>query len=286
MAVAEPAWQPRAEERTATVEAAPVAALAAMFDDGLPCPGRLELLPPLWHWAALATWPPATRVGADGHARRGGLLPPVQAQRRMFAGGSVRVYDAPRVGAQVRVRREVTAVQHKQGRAGPLVVVTVASRVADLHGTPLLDEEQHLVFLDPPASSGQAAPRPVTPAGTAGLRRLGDGQWELATDAVLLLRFSAATANTHRIHYDLPYATKTEGYPGLVVHGPLLAVALLEVLRLERPGDAVRSVSFRARAPLFCGQVARLTHRVEGGSAQLMATHGGDTLLSADVAFT
>lgn len=274
-------WRPPVDERRLVVEPAPVAALTALLDDGLPAPGDGDPLPALWHWAALATWPPASQVGSDGHPRPGGLLPPGTPRRRMAAGGSVVLHAPLRVGSAVRLRRQVVSMQDKQGRSGPLVLVTVRSQVSDVTGTPLLEEDQHLVFLDAAPAPAPAPPSPGTPGGPP-LSRDGDG-WQLATDPVLLLRFSAATANGHRIHYDAPYAVDTEGYPGLLVHGPLLAVALLEVLRLERPGAPVRSLSFRARAPLFCGERARLTHRDEGPTARLTAQRGDDVLLTAEV---
>lgn len=276
-------WTARVEEGEAVLQPGPVAALAALLDDGLAAPAPGEPLPLLWHWAALAGWAPATGIGPDGHPSRGGFLPPVPAPRRMFAGGTVTVHAPLLVGQQVRFRRAVTAVEEKQGRSGPFVVVTVEQQVGGASGEAALVEQQQLVFRDqvvPGAEAQTRVPAAVVPCGSP-LAATGGGAWDLGTDPVTLMRFSAATANTHRIHYDWPYATAVEGYPGLVVQGPLLAVALAEVLRLQ--GRDVRRFSFRAQSPLFCGEPAQLRREgTEEASSLSVVRPGGQVLMSAE----
>jgi len=253
-AVAASGWRPATVVDEARVDPAPVAALHALLDDGLPLPGPGDALPPLWHWVALPRWSPSSVLGLDGHPVRGSFLPPVELPRRMFAGGEVVLHAPVQIGSIVRREAEVTSVEHKQGRSGPLAVVTVDTRLLD-GSTLLLEERQSLVYRE---AGERSAPRPVADsAPDAPLTRVGEWAWSLATDPTLLMRFSAATANAHRIHYDHPYATGVEGYPGLVVHGPLMTLSLAEVARLEGVGD-VTTLRHRNLAPLFCGMPATL----------------------------
>jgi 3-methylfumaryl-CoA hydratase len=203
-----------------TVDAAPVQALAALFDDGLPVPGVGDELPALWHWAALARWPGAQATGPDGHPATGGFLPDVGKPRRMFAGGSVTLHGPLVVGTEVRREERVLAVTPKTGRQGDFVLVQVESRIFDERDVLALVEVQDLVYRDartaePAATTGDAGLREPAPALLAEV----DGTWVFQTDPSRLMRFSSATSNGHRIHYDQPYAVNVEGYPGLVVHG-------------------------------------------------------------------
>ena len=249
-------WQPRIVVDEALVDEGPVAALQALLDDGLPTVGPGDPLPPLWHWVALPRWSPSSVLGLDGHPARGSFLPPVELPRRMFAGGAVTFHAPVRVGDVVRREAAVTAVEHKQGRSGELVVVTVVTRLS-AGGRLAVEETQDLVYRGEGARSAPAPVAELAPA--APLARAGEWAWSFRTDPTLLMRFSAATANAHRIHYDHPYATAVEGYPGLVVHGPLMTLALAEVARLEGvAGGRVRRLAHRNLAPLFCGAPATL----------------------------
>ncbi|MGN9842583.1 FAS1-like dehydratase domain-containing protein [Nonomuraea sp. H19] len=267
-------WTPHTVTSTETVDPHPVAALSALFDDGTPALGPGDALPPLWHWLALARWPRSAALGADGHPKRGSFLPPVELPRRMFAGGEI-VFHAPlTVGGTVRREACVESVTEKTGRSGRLVVVVVATRLYD-DDRLAIEERQDLIYRE--AGAVAAADVPPEPAALAGapFTRAGEWSWNLATDPALLMRFSAATSNPHRIHYDWPYATRVEGYPGLVVHGPLMTLALAEVLRLESHGAPVRSLRHRNRKPLFCGQAARL-RRIEDAAPLTLGLFGPD----------
>ncbi|TCP50745.1 3-methylfumaryl-CoA hydratase [Tamaricihabitans halophyticus] len=251
-------WQPRTVSDTELLDPYPVATFAALLDDGRATPRPGDELPPLWHWLALARWPSSSALGSDGHSARGSFLPPVDLPRRMFAGGDVTLHRPLRVGDTVRRESTVESVTEKSGRSGALVVVVVRTRLFDADGSLCVDERQDLIYRE----SG-TTPRTVGAAGTpqpvaTPLRRVQEWTWNFATDPTLLMRFSAATANPHRIHYDWPYATGVEGYPGLVVHGPLITLALAELPRLENhPGRVIR-VRHRSKAPLFCGEPAQL----------------------------
>ncbi|WP_067810357.1 FAS1-like dehydratase domain-containing protein [Nocardia beijingensis] len=250
-------WQPHLETTAELLDPAPVAALAALFDDGLPAPAPGEQLPPLWHWVALPRWAASGVLGPDGHPRRGSFLPPVALPRRMFAGGEVRFHAPLTVGETVRREAEVVSVTEKNGRSGALVVVDVAIRLFTAAGELAVEEQQNLIYREAAPRPDKPAALPDSPEPGTPLTRISGTEWALRTDPSLLTRFSAATANAHRIHYDWPYATGVEGYPGLVVHGPLQALALAEVHRLMA-GEQVRELRHRGRAPLFCGEPARL----------------------------
>lgn len=279
-------WAPHTVASTELIDPAPVAALAALFDDELPAPGAGDVLPPLWHWAALARWPVSSELDRDGHPVRGAssFLPPLDLPRRMFAGGSVRLAGELRVGESVRRVARVESVTPKQGSSGRLAVVVVAIDLYAPDGELAVAETQTLIYreaADPAGSPSSAPAGPPVPGPAAGpvgppLVRAGE-DWRLRTDPTVLMRFSAATANAHRIHYDWPYTTGTEGYPGLVVHGPLMTLALAQAHRRAGDGRRVAALSHRAVAPLFCGDDARLRLAdTEYGAAATVLTVGAD----------
>ena len=235
------------------IDPVPVRALGVLFDDDLGVPEEGDPLPPLWHWAALSRWSRPRDGGPDGHLAAGGFLPDVGKPRRMFAGGVVE-FGAPLiVGMSVTRDDRVLEVTPKRGRQGDFVLVRVESLIYDHTGSLAVREVQDLVYRDG-ATPSAALPR--TSAGPAPLvARLlverGD-QWEFRTDPTLLFRFSSATANAHRIHYDLDYARQAEGYPDLVVHGPLMSMALARVAGAAGIGRP-RRLRHRNLRPLFCG---------------------------------
>lgn len=285
-------WTARETTSVETLDAAPVAALGALLDSGAPVPDAGEALPALWHWVALPRWPVSSAIGADGHPRRGEFLPPVDLPRRMFAGGEVTLHRDLRVGAQVIREARVDSVEEKTGRTGRLVIVRVGIRLRDPGGDLLLEERQNLVYRQAgPVPAPSELPDPGVPAAAepVGAPLLPEhGGWRFRTDPTLLMRFSAATANPHRIHYDWPYATRTEGYPGLVVHGPLSTLALAECLRLERPHRSARHLVHRNTAPLFCGENARANAAFPSRDTAEVGLRDGDenalVTLSADLA--
>lgn len=272
-------WEPYTVVTTELLDPGPVAALASLFDDGLPAPGPGDPLPPLWHWVALPRWASSSQLSVDGHPFRGDFLPPVDLPRRMFAGGSARFDGGLRIGDEIRSEATVESVTEKYGRSGTLVVVVTSTVLYAPDGTPAVTEKQNIIYREAAATGGGEQPSPaesaaMTPAGPP-IVAAGDGQWEFRTDPTLLMRFSAATANAHRIHYDWPYTTGVEGYPGLVVHGPLMTLSLLETHRLSGSGRVV-ALDHRNSAPLFCGESARLVSTVtdDGATVELIGPGG------------
>ncbi|WP_028206052.1 FAS1-like dehydratase domain-containing protein [Paraburkholderia nodosa] len=256
------AWVGRKAESADRVTEAPVRLMQATLD-AVEAGVLPSELPPLWHWLYFLPGERQSGIGPDGHPKRGGFLPPIGLPRRMWAGGRLQFLLPLSVGEPIRRVSTIKCVQSKSGRSGQLVFVTVLHEISSLSGV-VIREEQDIVYRDAPAP-GAAAPQPVM-APT-------DEQFgcTVTPDPVLLMRYSALTFNGHRIHYDRPYAMQEEGYPGLVVHGPLIATLLMETLRAERPEKTVRSFEFKAVSPLFDITPFTVNGKLEGGTAHLWA---------------
>ncbi len=236
-------WMGRREERIDWINANRLAAWAATLDRADPFPLAGDTVPPGFHWTLFPPLSRQSELGRDGHPKRGGFLPPVTLPRRMWAGGRL-VFHAPlRVGEEVCSVSEIKRIEEKHGKSGPLVFVTVCHRISGGAGL-AIEEVQDLVFREaaqpgaPKISKGEPAP-------------CGPWRREIVPDDVLLFRYSALTFNGHRIHYDRRYVTAEQGYPGLVVHGPLIATLLLELVRRQVPGRELVQFTFRALRPTF-----------------------------------
>lgn len=259
-------WAPEPQETVERIVPGPAAALASLFDVEPPD----EALPPLWHWLHFLERCPQRELGPDGHPLAGRFLPPIPDRRRMFAGGRYRAHRPMRFGQEVTRRAELAGTRVTKGRSGELLFVTVRHTFS-AEGTPIATEEQDLVYRSGPAATAPGRPA-YDPPGV-------DAPWllEVTADPVLLFRFSALTYNAHRIHYDEPYTTRVEGHPGLIVHGPLLALLCLELPR--RRGRTVGEFSFRARSPVYAGQPFAVCGGPDGELR--VAAPGGVTALSA-----
>ncbi|WP_343231132.1 FAS1-like dehydratase domain-containing protein [Thalassovita aquimarina] len=236
-------WIGRSEEVAERVGPFASNALGATLDRDEPPYTDGGELPLLWHWLHFHTPCPQGQLGPDGHPARGGFIPPIPLPRRMWAGSRLTSLAPMRIGRQLRRVSTIKDVAHKSGRSGELVFVTVRHRILD-GDTPCVEEEQDIVYREAPAA-GAPVPTPKSaPEGSAFSRAIDP-------DPVLLQRYSALTFNGHRIHYDRDFCKQDEGYPGLVVHGPLLATLLLDLLRRQYPGARIADFSFRAVAPVF-----------------------------------
>jgi 3-methylfumaryl-CoA hydratase len=259
-------WIGKTGSYTEQVTLSPIAALAATLDRDDPSPRTGDPLPPLWNWLYFHPIHRLSEAGPDGHSTRGSFLPPVPLPRRMYAGGRLQFHHPLRAGEVVRRVSRIEDVSHKEGRTGPLVFLKVRHETSNLLGVAIVDD-QELVYRASP-SPGDPAPAPQAAPTDANWSR------EIIPDPVLLFRYSALTFNSHRIHYDWRYATHVEGYPGLVVHGPLIATLLVDVLRRNLPDVVVKTFSFRAVRPLFDTAPFRTNGRVEadGKTVKLWAS--------------
>ena len=238
-------------EQTETLLPGPAQALAALLDVTVPDVAGGEGLPLLWHWVYLLDRPVQADLGLDGHPVRGTVAaPPGPGLRRMWAGGRVRASGTLRCGEPATRHSRVLSAKGKQGRSGPLTFVTVHHQVLQ-RGSVIVDEQQDVVYRPAPGPDRQPAPGaaagPVVPPG--------DGERSIDVSPTLLFRFSALTYNAHRIHYDRGYARDAEGYPGLLVHGPLQALAMAEAARAAGCPDSTGAgdlvFDYRLLSPLF-----------------------------------
>jgi 3-methylfumaryl-CoA hydratase len=268
-------WVGRRDRATRRIDPWSVAALEATLDRAEPPPREGDPLPPGYHWMLFNPVARASEIGPDGHPARGGFTPPVPLPRRMWAGGRI-VFHAPlRLGETATRESEIGAVEVKEGRSGPLVFVLINHRVSGAAGL-AIEEENDIVYRN--VTTGAAKPD-AAPGGAVWRR-------EIRPDPVLLFRYSALTFNGHRIHYDQPYVTKTEGYPGLVVHGPLIATLLLDLVRRERPDAVLARLAFRAVSPLFDTAPFTVNGAPEGDGCRLWAANAeGGLAMTASVSF-
>ncbi len=236
-------WIGRTESVQDLATVVPLRALSATLDRDDPAIDTGTEVPPCWHWLYFLPLHRQSGLGPDGHALRGGFLPPVPLPRRMWAGSRLEFLAPVRAGQAIERTSRIADVRMKEGRTGALVFVQVHH---DIHteGRHAIHEEHDIVYRDLPAP-GEPAP--------AGVPAPQDALWtrEIVPDDVLLFRYSALTFNGHRIHYDRRYVTEVEGYPGLIVHGPLIATLLLDLLRRELPAARVGRFAFKAMKPIF-----------------------------------
>ncbi len=268
-------WTGRSETRLDQIHAGIVNAMAATLDrDEHYAAG--DALPPLWHWLFFWAVSPASGIGPDGHPRRGGFLPPVELPRRMWAGGRLRFAAPLPVGAAATRTSRILDVNAKTGSSGRLAFVTVEHEIS-ANGQLAVREEHDIVYRDNPQPGAAPAAPKAAPT---------DAHWSriITPDPVLLFRYSALTFNGHRIHYDRSYVTEVEGYPGLIVHGPLIATLLMDLVRRELPGRIVREFSFRAVSPVFDIDTFSVNGKLtDDGHVQLWAANArGELCMQAE----
>ncbi|WP_275630254.1 MaoC family dehydratase N-terminal domain-containing protein [Pseudomonas sp. 273] len=267
------AWIGRSQESRDELSTLLVSRLAATLGEQAPAAG--EALPPLWHWAFFQDAVAEAGLGADGHPARGGFLPPADGRNRMWAGGRLEFHAPLRVGREASRVTRILNVEEKHGRTGALLFVTLRHDYLQ-DGHLALREEQDIVYREP------------SPPRLGGTEALPEGAWREAVEPspVLLFRYSAVTFNGHRIHYDWPYVTEAEGYPGLVVHGPLIATLSLRAFCRANPQARLRRFAYRGLRPLICPEPFELGGRPSGpGKAEVWAGNGAGIAQRGEVEF-
>ena len=264
-------WVGRTEAHQDLATAWPLAALSATLDRDDPplCEG--DAIPEGWHWSYFLETALARELAHDGHPKRGGFLPPVTLPRRMWAGGRLDFRRPIKVGERMSRESEILSVESKSGNSGNLVFVTVRHTLSVAAEIAVV-EEHDIVYRDAAIPGAPKTPAAPASAPAPGKPSPANALWrhEVMPDEAMLFRYSALIFNAHRIHYDIDYCRKQEGYPGLIVHGPLQTILLLDLSR-RNAGRPVRRLDYRALSPVFHNE--KLTvggiPAADGESAQL-----------------
>lgn len=244
-------WIGRQEFCVDALDTSLASCIAAML--ARPFPQEGEVLPPLWHWAFFQIPVPPSGTGPDGHIAPGEFLPKSEGNTRMWAGGRVEFHRPLLVGLRATRQSSIKSVNEKAGRSGKLLFVTVEHQYRQ-NGELCLSEEQDIVYKAP------------TPPKLSLNKPVEEAQWStgITPSPLLLFRYSAVTFNGHRIHYDQPYATGVEGYPGLVVHGPLIATLMVQAFMDANPGHALVRLAYRGLRPLTVNKPFKVEGRLRG----------------------
>ncbi|MCI0142620.1 MaoC family dehydratase N-terminal domain-containing protein [Arthrobacter bambusae] len=281
------AWVSRSETQTDTASRFAATGLAAVLDHRIgPDLDVGFRLFPLAHWLQFPPTATMSELGADGHPKLGGFMPPLPLPRRMWAGSKIAFHSPILVGQQLSRTTTIESITPKHGSSGRLCFVGLRHDVS-ADGISALTEHQTIVYreaaeADPAAPSPRRPPRADTPAPEG---------WDWSrvkrVDEVTLFRYSALTFNSHRIHYDLPYATEIEGYPGLVVHGPLSATLMMDSFLTEHPGSRLTKFEFSTRSPVFVNEHVHIVGRAAADGTEELAViaSGGQAAVTARISF-
>lgn len=262
MATQDPqSWVGRSEVCDDNIDAGHMEKVAITLGAGIPEPG--DVLPLLWHWALFVRPVSYDGLGRDGHPVTGGFLPPADNRNRMWAGGRLNFLQPVLVGKPAVRKSTILAINEKEGRTGRLTFVTVRHEITQDHVL-CIDEEQDIVYREP------------SPPKLEGTLAAPEAEWSetVSPSSVMLFRYSAVTFNGHRIHYDQDYVTQEEGYPGLVVHGPLIATQMCRAFTHAYPDKVATSLSYRGLRPLIAPTPFNVAGRLLGNNE---APQGGDT---------
>jgi itaconyl-CoA hydratase/mesaconyl-C4 CoA hydratase len=267
------AWIGRQETIHDNMDMGHVHKVALTLD--VPAPQAGQALPLLWQWGFFNGGLPYAELGDDGHPQRGGFLPPADNRNRMWAGGRVQFFRPLRAGIAASKLSTIANVVEKNGRTGKLLFVTVKHDYTQ-EGSVCISEEQDIVYREP------------SPPKLEGTLAAPQAQWSETVEptSVMLFRYSAVTFNGHRIHYDMPYVTEKEGYPGLVVHGPLLATLMCRAFVAANPGKRAVSLSYRGLRPLIAPKPIKAAGLIqEPGKAALWVEQDGTLAHQAELVF-
>lgn len=273
-------WIGRSEERHDTPTAYSVAGLSATLDRGDPPPQAGDSSPPGIHWLHFLNTTRQSGLGPDGHTKRGGFLPPVDLPRRMWAGGRLELLRPVFIGTPLKKVSTIRDVTHKSGKSGELVFVVVEHQF--YHDNELVISEEHdIVYREEPDPKAPPPPSKLPLSGAIWNR-------VITPDPVMLFRYSALTFNGHRIHYDYKYVTEVEGYPGLIVHGPLIATLLMDLCQREKPESRLTKFNFRAISPVFDTgpfQISGIPDETTNTAQVWATTSAGKLAMSAEAHF-
>ena len=270
------AWVGRTDRSSEVISVTPARALLATLDRDPDSIGRSDPLPPLFHWLYGRELTRQSQLDADGHQKKGDFLPPIPYPRRMWAGGRLTFRGDVLIGDEIDRTSTIRNVAHKEGRSGPLLLITVEHRITGSGGE--IVDEQDLVFLPRPSAPLELSPDPAPDMPS-------DWTERVRPSSAMLFRFSALTFNAHRIHYDRAWARDVELYPDLVVHGPLTAVLLAD-LAARRTGRKLATFSFRARRPMFVDRSITLEgHADDSGAAVRALDDTGAVAMTGEATF-
>ncbi len=231
------------------------------------------------HWCLGLPDAPMAELGDDGHPKTGGFLPPSPLPRRMWASSKVEFLRDIKIGAPIERRSSIASVSEKTGRSGSLLFVNV-DHLTMSKETVCVKETQTIVYRDAPKDK-----MTLPEVGKVDLSAW-DITEHLTPNTALLFRYSALTFNTHRIHYDHDYATQVEGYPALVVHGPLMASLLLRFANEHASSRKLHTFEFRGLVPAFCNQDMFLAaNNIEDGFDLAVIGADGNKRMAAKVSF-
>lgn len=273
-------WIGKTESKTDFIAATHANSLAAALDRSQLEFTDIDSLPPLWHWLFFLEMARQSELSIDGHPRRGGFLPPIELPRRMWAGSRLQFHQPLSLNENASKTSTIKSIQLKEGSSGKLAFVCVSHEVAGKTGL-AISEEQDIVYRDNPTPGG------VTKSAITAPQKC-DFSQTVNPEPALLFRYSALTLNSHRIHYDRDYAMQVEGYPGLVVHGPLLATLLIELISKHCPGRTLASFEFKAINPVFDGSsftICGLNPDSEGRSELWVANSAGELCVKGFAGF-
>ncbi|MEO6986388.1 MAG: itaconyl-CoA hydratase [Paralcaligenes sp.] len=266
-------WIGRTETCADRIDVGHVEKMAFSLDVQAPKQG--DALPLLWQWGLFVKGYAYDELGEDGHPCRGGFAPPADNRNRMWAGGRLEFPGILRVGVGASRVSTIIAVEEKTGRSGKLLFVTIKHEYFQ-NGLLCISEEQDVVYREP------------SPPKLSGTDPAPQAEWaeDVVPTSTMLFRYSAVTFNGHRIHYDYPYATQVEGYPGLVVHGPMIATLMCRAFSRANPGRVVTSLSYRGMRPLFAPRAFQVAGALtDTGRARLWAEQDGTLAHQAEVRF-
>lgn len=271
-------WVGSQETKVDDITLFPARALDAALDN-TSILNKGDALPGFWEWMYFLATPKRVATGIDGHPNRGGFFPPVPLPRRMWAAGKQERFKDLIIGQEAKRISTIKSVDLKEGSTGNLVFVGV-NHTFHQNNELCISQDQNIVYREDPAPDAPLPPIKQPPA---------DPTWSVnkLADSVLLFRYSALTYNSHRIHYDKPYATTQEHYPGLVVHGPLLVTLLLNQARKELPETIIKQFKFRAVRPTFENKDFKVQGKLDGDQLSLWSVdHEGALCMQLDAELT